>query len=220
MCFNYFFTTAESWSDWFTKVGGAVAKGLEVVDVLVNQIEVAFDANNRRGVGILWLPKSRQALYYYIDWKSFGLNFHGTTDIEKHLANIIFGLSMWQGLIICHRSLMLRDPTVKVKLPQFLNEEKRQENNTRSDESVLWSIVDRLKENLFMEWSYISPTKLREDERYQKVVQLLNQGQLFGADSSAFNLFSISKSNPRDTLQYILPILPKSYIQDTTHTLR
>lgn len=117
---------------------------------------------------------------------------------------------MWQGIILCHRAVMAREPVVKVALPGFLHADVHQ-NDNKSDESVLWSIVNQLKENLFTEWSYISPMKKQQDEKFQKVEILLRQGQLFAAGSSAFHLFSLAESSPRDTLQYVLPIIPKAY---------
>lgn len=122
---------------------------MELVGDLVNRIEIAFHASEQRGDGILW---SRQALYYSLDWRSIGLDFHNKTTIELHLANIVFGLSMWQSIILCHRAVMVREPIVKLAIPQFRYADVHQQV-IQSDQSVLWSVVNQLKENFFTEWS-------------------------------------------------------------------
>lgn len=191
---------------------GAISKGLEFAGDLVNQIEIAFQANQQRGVGVLWLPKSRQTLYYSIDWRGVDINSQRMTNVELHLLNVIFGLSMWQGIILCHRALMLREPIVKVAIVDFLNDNGNLRMRGDTDVSVLWSIVERLKENLFTEWNYVSPASRQQDEKFTSVDKLLRQGNIFATDTG----YSLIKSNPRDTLQCILPVIPNAYRNNRT----
>ncbi len=189
-----------------------MCKGIEVAGALVNQIEIVFQANQRRGVGALWLPQSRQTLYYSIDWRGIDINTQRMTNVELHLLNIIFGLSMWQGIILCHRATMLREPVVKVAIRDFLNDNVNLGNRDDSDVSVLWSIVERLKESLFTEWNYVAPANRQLDEKFSSVDGLLLQGNIFATDTG----YSLIKSNPRDTLQCILPVIPKAYRNQRT----
>lgn len=191
----------------FSNLVGAISKGLEFAGDIVNQIEITFQANQQRGVGVLWLPKSGQKLYYSIDWRGVGINSQRMTTVELHLLNVIFGLSMWQGIILSHRALMLREPIVKVAIRDFLNDNENLRMRNDTDVSVLWSIVERLKENLFTAWNYVSPTSRQQDEQFMSVEGLLRQGNIFGTDPG----YSLIKSNPRDTLQCILPVIPKAY---------
>lgn len=191
----------------FSNLVEAISKGFELAGDLVNQIEIAFQANQQRGVGVLWLPKSRQTLYYSIDWRGVDINSQRMTTVELHLLNVIFGLSMWQGIILCHRALMLREPIVKVAIRDFSNDNGNLRTRDDTDVSLLWSMVERLKENLFTEWNYVSPASRQQDEKFNSVEGLLRQGNIFAADAG----YSLIKSNPRDTLQCILPVIPRAY---------